>query len=111
MNIKINNRLLKISDFIYQEDKVIDIGCDHGLLGIYLVLNKKVNKMISSDINEMPLKKAKENKDVKIKEYICMDDIEEDGIKKISDILKNGEKLLKKCPSTSWHNRHDFILY
>lgn len=61
MNIKINNRLLKISDFIYNEDKVIDIGCDHGLLGIYLVLNKKFNKMISSDINEMPLQKAKEN--------------------------------------------------
>ena len=61
MNIKINNRLLKISDFIYKEDKVIDIGCDHGLLGIYLVLNKNISKMISSDINEKPLNKAKEN--------------------------------------------------
>lgn len=61
MNTKLNNRLLKISDFVYQKDKVIDIGCDHGLLGIYLVLNKQVRKMISSDINEMPLEKAKEN--------------------------------------------------
>ena len=40
------------------------------------------------------MKKAKDNKDIKIKEYICMDDIEEEGIKKLSDILKNGQKLL-----------------
>jgi len=61
MNIKINNRLLKISDFISSLDKVIDIGCDHGLLGIYLVLNKNVSKMVSSDLNELPLNKAKDN--------------------------------------------------
>lgn len=42
------------------------------------------------------IKKAKENKEIKIKEYICMDNIEEEGIKKISDIIKNGEKLLKE---------------
>ena len=41
------------------------------------------------------MKKAKENKDIRIKEYICMDDIEEEGFKKISDVLKEGEKLLK----------------
>ena len=41
------------------------------------------------------MKNAKQNKDIKIKEYICMDDIEEDGFKKISDVLKAGEKLLK----------------
>lgn len=72
MNIKINNRLLKISDFICEKDKVIDIGCDHGLLGIYLVLNKNIKKMVSSDINEMPLKKAKEN----IEKYNLSDKIE-----------------------------------
>ena len=42
------------------------------------------------------MKRAKENKDVKIKEYICMDDIEEEGIIKISEVLKDGEKLLKE---------------
>ena len=41
------------------------------------------------------MQKAKENKDVKIKEYICMDNIEEEGIKKISEIIKNGEKLVE----------------
>lgn len=42
------------------------------------------------------MKKAKENKDIKLKEYICMDDIEEEGIKKLSDVLEEGSKLLKK---------------
>ena len=40
------------------------------------------------------MKKAKENKDVKVKEYICMDDIEEEGIIKFSDVIKKGKKLL-----------------
>ena len=88
MNIKINNRLLKISDFIFKEDKVIDIGCDHGLLGIYLVLNKKINIMISSDINEMPLNKAKEN----VKKY----NLEE----KIQTRLGNGLECVNKNVDT-----------
>ena len=41
------------------------------------------------------VKKSKQNKDIKIKEYICMDDIEEEGIIKFSDVIKNGEKLVK----------------
>ena len=57
----LNKRLQEISAFIDDNTCVCDIGCDHGLLGIYLVLNKKNIKMISSDINENPLLKAKEN--------------------------------------------------
>jgi long-chain acyl-CoA synthetase len=41
------------------------------------------------------VKKSKQNKDIKIKEYICMDDIEEEEIIKFSDVIKNGEKLVK----------------
>ena len=50
---------------------VIDVGCDHALLGIYLVLNKKNIKVIASDINEGPLVKAKENiKKYKVEEQV-----------------------------------------
>lgn len=56
----LNKRLQTISAFIKDGDCVIDIGCDHSLLGIYLVLNKKV-KVIGSDINPGPLEKAHEN--------------------------------------------------
>ena len=58
--IRINKRLQTISAFIKENDIVLDIGCDHSLLGIYLVLNKNV-KVVGSDINSGPLEKAKEN--------------------------------------------------
>lgn len=42
------------------------------------------------------IKKAKEDKSVNIKEYICMDDIEESKIKYIKDIVIKGKQLLKQ---------------
>ena len=56
----LNKRLQTISAFIKDGDCVLDVGCDHCLLGIYLVLNKNV-KVIGSDINPGPLEKAHEN--------------------------------------------------
>ena len=47
MNIKLNERLKTISAFINDSENIIDVGCDQGLLGIYLFLNKK-----KSDFNE-----------------------------------------------------------
>lgn len=67
----LNKRLENLSAFINYSDTVLDIGCDHGLLGIYLTLNKNV-KVISSDINHKPLEKAKEN----ILKYNLIDKIE-----------------------------------
>ena len=46
---------------IRKNSKVIDIGCDHGLLDIYLYQNKISKKVIASDINENALNNAKEN--------------------------------------------------
>ena len=60
MKSLLNKRLQRISAFIEKDDIVLDIGCDHSLLGIYLVLNKGV-KVIGSDIKPGPLEKAKEN--------------------------------------------------
>ena len=57
----LNKRLETISAFIKENDSVIDIGCDHSLLGIYLVLNRNKIRVLGSDINEKPLMKAKEN--------------------------------------------------
>lgn len=42
------------------------------------------------------MKKAKEDKNVKIKEYICMDDIDEEEITKLSDLLGKGKETLEK---------------
>jgi tRNA (adenine22-N1)-methyltransferase len=58
--IKLNKRLTTISAFILKNDKVIDIGCDHNLLAIYMYLEKGM-KIVGSDINSEPLNIARNN--------------------------------------------------
>ena len=36
----ISKRLKSIVSFVDKDDSVVDVGCDHGLLSIYLVENK-----------------------------------------------------------------------
>lgn len=59
--MKISSRLKEISEFISPEDKLIDIGCDHALLDIYLCEQYKDLKIIASDIHEGALKNATNN--------------------------------------------------
>ena len=59
--MKISNRLREISEFISPEDKLIDIGCDHALLDIYLCDQYENLKVIASDIHEGALKNARNN--------------------------------------------------
>ena len=74
----ISKRLRAISDFISDNSFILDIGCDHALLDIYTVLNKKNVKAIASDIKEGPLAMAKEN----VKKY--------DASSKVSVVLGDG---------------------
>lgn len=78
--IKISKRLETIANYIEDNSKVIDIGCDHGLLDIYLALHKKNINVIASDIREKALERAKSN----IKKYRVEDKIDlrmGDGLK------------------------------
>mgnify|MGYP004717978433 FL=1 len=59
--IKLSKRLEEISSLVPLKARVVDIGCDHGLLDIYLYQNGIVCKIIASDINENALSNAKEN--------------------------------------------------
>ncbi len=59
--IKLSKRLEEISSLVPLKARVVDIGCDHGLLDIYLYQNGIVSKIIASDINEKALSNAKEN--------------------------------------------------
>ena len=52
-------RLKAITEYIEEGVRVIDVGCDHALLDIYLTLEKK-NKCIASDMNLKVLAKTKE---------------------------------------------------
>ena len=61
MKIPLSNRLLACCDFIAPGDRVADIGCDHGYLGIHLLKNGIADKVIAADINEGPLQSAVRN--------------------------------------------------
>lgn len=58
-------RLKEIANYIPDNIKMVDIGCDHALLDIYLYKNRKNISIIASDVNENALNQAKEN----IKKY------------------------------------------
>lgn len=58
---KLSKRLQVVADFIEDNSKIVDIGCDHGLLSIYLA-NKYSNiKIIASDVNSNALSSAISN--------------------------------------------------
>lgn len=59
--MKINARLKKIGDLVEANSFCLDVGCDHGLLDIYLVKQNKNIKAVASDIAEGPLDQAKKN--------------------------------------------------
>ena len=59
--IKLSPRLETIANLVPVNSNVIDVGCDHALLDIYLYENNISNKIIASDINPNALKNAKEN--------------------------------------------------
>lgn len=61
--MKLTKRLNAIVSLVDKDSNVIDIGCDHALIDIYLTLNN--HNCIASDINENALKFAKNN----IKKY------------------------------------------
>jgi len=73
-----SKRLLAIASFIEKDDTLVDVGCDHAYLDIYLVKNNLCRKVIASDISEGALSQARIN----IKKYKLS--------KKIDVVLSNG---------------------
>lgn len=84
--MKLSKRLERVASYVPDNSSIIDVGCDHALLDIYLYNKRKNIKIIASDINEKPLSIAREN----IKKHGLEDKIKvilNDGIKNIpSDI-------------------------
>lgn len=58
---KLSKRLQVVANLIQDNKKIIDIGCDHGLLSIYLAEKYKNIKIIASDVNKNALNSAIEN--------------------------------------------------
>lgn len=79
--MRLSKRLECVASFIDKKVRVIDVGCDHGYLSIYLTLYND-NKCIATDINKNALSNAIKN----ISDYNLEKEIETkltDGIKGI----------------------------
>lgn len=59
--IKLSPRLKAISEFVSDDSSIVDVGCDHAYLSIYLFQHKKNVEVIASDINKNALNIAKRN--------------------------------------------------
>lgn len=57
----ISKRLKTIASFINKNDAILDVGCDHALLPIFLIKNNITNIADGSDVSEKVLDKAKQN--------------------------------------------------
>ena len=124
--MKISERLRVISDFIPDNSFILDVGCDHALLDIYTVLNKKNVKAIASDINEGPLKGAYDNikkykldKRIKLKECDGLSSYEEGidtviisglGTNTIVKILNEGDSYLNNTDRLIISSNNDYYL-
>ena len=85
--LKISKRLLAIANLIDDDTSIVDVGCDHAYLDIYLVQNKNNINCIGIDISRPSINRAYEN----IKKYNALDSIKlfvSDGLKDI-DIKSN----------------------
>ncbi len=101
-----SNRLLQISLFIDHNDAVIDVGCDHALLDIYLVENNICKKVLASDISENALNQGIAN----IKKHELEFDIPtiiSDGLTNIETSLYNTVVLSGMGAHTIMHILHN----
>ena len=77
-----SERIKALSSFVDKEDIVLDVGCDHGYLSIYLKQNNLCKEVLASDISKNALSQAQSNfkkYHLNIKSYIS------DGFNNIED--------------------------
>ena len=61
MKVKLSKRLAGIAKHVSEGVCVMDVGCDHAYLPIFLLQTKKVRFAIACDVAEGPLERAKEH--------------------------------------------------
>ena len=71
MTISLSPRLQVCCGFVSPGDRVADVGCDHGYLGIHLLTNNIASYVYAGDVNEGPLQSAVSN----AKKYSVQDKI------------------------------------
>lgn len=84
----ISDRLKTVAQLVLKEQSngIIDVGCDHALLDIYLLQNNNNLRIVASDLREKPLENAKKN----IEKYSFLNKIElklQDGLGILDDYI------------------------
>ena len=110
----LNNKLKAIAKEIKHDDIVIDIGCDHAYLAIYLKKNNLCEDVYASDISANVVKIAEDNikkNRLKIEVYLS------DGFKSITNTKINtaitsgmGTSTILKIVNTSPQNITKYII-
>ncbi len=89
---KLSKRLSALVEFVEKTDNLVDVGCDHGLLSIYLTKNKLVKNIIASDVNQNALNNAisnikKRNLDIKT---VLSDGINDVDLTNVNSLIISG---------------------
>lgn len=89
---KLSKRLESLALLVDKKDSIVDVGCDHGLLSIYLVENKLCKKVIASDVNQNALNSAIKNISLRKLdiETVLSDGIDSVNLKGINTLIISG---------------------
>lgn len=58
---RLSNRMMMVADLVTEGKRVADIGCDHALVSIYLVRERRMPHVFAMDVNAGPLEAAEKN--------------------------------------------------
>ncbi len=59
--VVLSRRMQAVADMVTTGNRVVDVGCDHGYVSIYLVQQKRTTHALAMDINNGPLLRAREH--------------------------------------------------
>ena len=69
--MQLSLRLSAIADMVTKGNRLVDVGCDHGYLPVYLIQQKKIPSAVAMDVRKGPLSRAKEHiRQYGLEEYI-----------------------------------------
>ena len=59
--VQMSDRLTAIAEMVTEGNRLVDVGCDHGYLPVYLMLQHKIPGAIATDVGKGPLTRAQEH--------------------------------------------------
>lgn len=59
--MELSLRLSAVAELVTEGNRLVDVGCDHGYLPVYLVEKKKIPGAVAADVGKGPLSRAEEH--------------------------------------------------